>query len=51
MNDLFNFYVKMYQGEEITKRLAESEIIHNKNEMCPLPGTIQASHKVIILNK
>lgn len=51
MDDLFKFYVKLYQGEEITKRLAESEIIHNKNAMIPLPGTFQGGHKVTILNK
>jgi len=51
MEDLFEFYVKVYQGEEITKRLAESEIIHNKNQMCPLPGTYQGNYPVTVLNK
>jgi len=51
IEDLFNFYSKVYKDEFLTTRLAESEIMHNKNVMAPLPGTFQAGHKVIILNK
>lgn len=36
---------------ELRKKLYGYEIIINKNEMIPLPGTYQGGHKVTILNK
>ena len=35
--------------EEAVERFGHAEVMINKNEMCPLPGTFQAGHKVRFL--
>jgi hypothetical protein len=45
-----NIKVILY-GENANSTVIKGEIIRNKNEMIPLPGTLQCMHEVKVLNK
>lgn len=48
----YRFWLKESVSEDKARELWESrEIIVNKNQMIPLPGTFQGNHIVTVLNK